>query len=117
MADEFDRFLAAGLAVPERDPDRGFVRIVQARIALEQRLAAERSALLRGLAVQVGALAALAAGMLLIARAPAVADFTAQSPAVALAGLLAGFSLWIALIAAPRSHDNPFRTRAARRNR
>ena len=117
MADEFDRFLVRSLALPERDPDRDFVRRVQLRIALERRLAAERSAVLRGLAVQVAALAALAGGMLLIARAPAVADFAADFPAVALAGLLAGFGLWIFVAAAPATRERSFGRRSAPDNR
>lgn len=79
MTDEFDRFLAEALAAPEREPDRMIVRSVQARIAFEQRLAARRAVELRRLAIQVAGVAAVAAGVLWLARSPTIARFTANS--------------------------------------
>ena len=107
MTDEFDDFLARKLAPPGRDPDRAFVRRVQTRITLDQRLVAERSALLRGLAMKLGALAVLATGLLMLARAPALADLATDFPAVALAGVLAGFGLLVALLAAGDAQPSP----------
>ena len=99
MTDEFDRFLAAALHVPEREPDRLFVRSVQARIALDERLSGQRAVELRRLAIQVVAVAAVAAGVLWLVRSPTIAQFGADSPAVVLAALLAGFSFLVALLA------------------
>lgn len=99
MADPFDRLLAEVLAPPEREPDRQFVRVVQTRIALEEQLARERWRLLSRLGFQVVALAAVAAGVLLLARSPELAGFAAESPGLALAILLAGFSFVIAVLA------------------
>jgi hypothetical protein len=91
MADEFERFLGAALAPPEREPDRRFVLRVQAHIALEERFAARQRALIIGLAKQVAALLVVAVSIWWVARAGPVADWFARSPALALATLLAGF--------------------------
>src|SRR5215212_4385700 len=98
MADEFDHFLKSALAPSERLPDRRFVTRVQAAIALEERLAAQRSSLLRELARQLVALAAIAAGLWWIGRAPPVASLFAESPAVGLAILLAAFAFLVAIL-------------------
>ena len=98
MADEFDRFLESALAPPDRLPDRKFVMRVQARIALEERLAARHSALVRDLLTQLIALAAVAAGLWWIGRAAPVANWFSQSPAAGLAILLALFGLLVLLL-------------------
>lgn len=97
MADEFERFLASAIAPPDRLPDRRFVARVQARILLDEQLARERRALMAALGRQIVALAAVAAGIWVIARAAPVADVFAQSPAVALAILLVAFSFVVAM--------------------
>ena len=98
MADEFDLFLSDALAPPDRDPDRSFVRRVQARIAVEDRLRAERTALLSGLLLKLCALAAFAGALLWLSRSPAVAELAAESPAILLAALLIAFSLLMVLL-------------------
>jgi hypothetical protein len=99
MADEFNLFLREALAPPARGPDRQFVARVETRIALDERLQAERGGLLRQLGMEVLALAAIAAGLLWLGRAPAVAEFVEHSPAIALSALLAGFTLMILVVA------------------
>src|SRR3954463_5266069 len=98
MADEFDTFLRDALAPPERGPDRGFVARVQTHITLEERLRAERHAVLRQLGMQELAITAVAAGLLWLGRAPAVADFFERRPEIALPALLVGFTLLILLV-------------------
>ena len=100
---DFDRFLEAALAPPERLPDRRFVAGVQARIALEDRLARERAALIGALAKQLAALLAVAGGLWVLGRAAPVASFGAQSPAVALLVLIGAFGCAAALFAQPAS--------------
>ena len=95
MADSFDGFLAAALAPPERAPDRAFVAGVQARIAFEQRLGAQRRAVTRRLAAELWAVAVIAAALIILGRSDAIAGFAAQSPAPALAILLSMFALTI----------------------
>lgn len=99
MADDFDRFLSEALAPPARDPDRAFVRRVQARVALEERLRSEQADQLRRLALQLVALAAVAVGLLWLTKAPDIAAFASDSPATALAAFLAGFTFLVALLA------------------
>jgi hypothetical protein len=97
MADEFERFLAEALSPAARAPDRSFVSRVQARIALDERLRHERSAMLRTLAIEVLAIAAVGAGLVWLTQAKPVAGFFADSPAVALAALILGFGFLVLL--------------------
>ena len=85
MADAFDDWLGSSLVAPERLPDRRFVAGVQARIALEEQLAAEDRAVLARLASQLAALIAVAVALWIVGRAAPVADWFAHSP---LAGTL-----------------------------
>ena len=103
MADEFDLFLRESLAPPARKPDRQFVARVETLVLLEERLQAERRGLFHQLGVQVLAIAAVAAGLLLLGRAPAISSFVENSPAVALSALLAGFTLLMLVIATQAS--------------
>lgn len=105
MSEDFDRFLASALAPAERGPDRGFVGSVQMRIALEERLAAERRSLSLDLLKQLAGLVAIAAAIVCLARAAPVADFSAQSPALVLAILLIAFAFVIALLSMRGSTD------------
>ena len=98
MADEFDRFLAAALATEERAPDRQFVARVQAAIMLEERLAAQRSALLRDLARQLLGLAAVGGALWWLARAGPVANWFGESPAIGLAILMTMFIFVVAVL-------------------
>jgi hypothetical protein len=101
MADEFDRFLAQALAPDEREPDRLFAAKVKARIALDQRLRAERRAIFHRLGMEVAALMVVALGLAWAGRAAPVAGLFADSPAVALALLLAAFALLVLLFSRP----------------
>jgi hypothetical protein len=105
MADAFDRILSDALAPDEREADRRFVAQVQARIALDERFAAERRSGLRQLGVEVLGLAAIAGALVWLGRAAPVASFFAESPAVALAAVLAMFGLAVAVFRpSARSH-------------
>jgi hypothetical protein len=102
VAERFDEFLAAALAPAERQGDRKFVARVQAAIALEERLAAQRRSLLTELAQQLVAVAAGGVAVWWIGRAEPVASHFAQSPALCLAILLTGFGLLVALMSSRR---------------
>ena len=97
MADSFDRFLGRALAPEERAPDRRFVALVQARIALDERLAAQRRELVGSLLRQLAALVSVAAATWWLGRAALVAEWFGRSPATGLVALLAGFGLIVAL--------------------
>jgi hypothetical protein len=101
MTDGFHDFLKSELAPPDRAPDRSFVTRVQAAIALEERLAAHRSSLVRGLVKQLVALAGIAAGLSWVGKAAPVASWFAGSPAVGLTVLLAAFAFVIVLLGRP----------------
>ena len=98
MPDDFERFLAAALAPPERMPDRKFVSRVQAAIALDEQLAAERRAVVAGLLKQLAALFSVAAAVWLIGRAPPVTAWFDASPEFGLASLLVAFVCVVGLI-------------------
>lgn len=101
MTDEaFESFLREALAPPEREPDRAFTARVRAQVLLEERLRGERVASLRQLAFEIVGVLAVAAGLLWLARSPEVAEFVGESPAIALAAMLAAFMLLIAVMAA-----------------
>ena len=97
MADQFDRMLAEALAPEAGGPDRLFVARVQARVALDERLRAERRSVLRQLGIEVAALAAVAGAILWLTRAAPVAGFFAESPEVGLTALLSAFALLVLL--------------------
>ena len=99
MADDFDGLLSTALAPSERQPDRAFVTRVQATIALEERLAAERKFLVGSFVRQVVALAAVALAAWWIAGAAPVSSWIAESRAAGLAILLVGFAFVVGLIA------------------
>ena len=106
MADEFESYLAAVLAPPERDPDRPFVSRVQAHIALDARLAAERRSVVRRLGHELLGLAAVAAALLWLGRAAPVADLAAESPALALLALLSIFGLMVGAVSVQPGQRN-----------
>ena len=97
MADEFDAFLANGLAPPNRESDRAFVARVQTSIRLDDYLRAERRRVLTLLGIQILGVVAIAAGAFWVLRSPALADFAGESPAILLTVLLAAFSFLILL--------------------
>jgi len=98
MADAFDLMLGKALGPTRRDPDRGFVRQVQARIALEDRLSALRSAALRRIALETLAVVGVGAGLLWLGRAPHVAGFVTASPWLAAGAMMAGFGLLVGVL-------------------
>ena len=113
MADDFDRFLADSLAPPKRGADWAFVRLVQARIVLDDRLSAERRALLSGLLLKILALAAFAAGLLWVGRSPDVTGLAADSPAILLALLLGGFGFLVLLLSVDKADAGGLRQQFA----
>ena len=107
MDDAFDEFLRTSLAPAERPADRPFMLRVQARIAFEEKWQDERRTALAQLAWQVSAVAILAAGFLLISRAPTIVDFVATAPAVALAIALSVVGLLVLTLTARTSAMRP----------
>jgi len=106
MADEFDRFLEQALSPEERDEDHLFVARVQAAIRIEERLKLERRAMVRHLALELVALAAVAAAAMWVGRAPAVAAMMTDSPWHAALILLTGFGILVALLSARAATDS-----------
>jgi hypothetical protein len=107
MADEFERMLSEALAPEARDPDRLFVARVQAGIALDERFAAERRSGLRQLGAEVLGLAAIAGGLLWLGRSEPISGFFAESPAIALAAVIAAFTLAVLVLRSPESDYAP----------
>lgn len=100
MADEFDAFLREALAPPPGHEDHLFVARVQVAIRLDEQLRAEASSMVRSLLLQLLALAAVAAALLLVGRAPAVAALAGESPWMVALILVVGFSLLLVLMTA-----------------
>ena len=92
---EFDSFLARALAPEPRDADRVFVAGVHTRILWEERLEAQRKAMMARLLRQMLAILSFALGLLWLARSPDFSSLAIDSPAVVLGGLLALFSLLV----------------------
>ena len=109
MADEFDAFLADTLAPDEREPDRAFVGRVQAGIRLDEQLRAERRGMVATLAVQFLGVAAIAAAIVWLLRAPEIGAFASESPAFLLLILLVAFSFVIMLFSSGASSRRPQR--------
>lgn len=103
MADPFDSFLAEALAPPSRHPDRGFVARVQAAVALEARLEAERRSILRRFLAELIALVAVAGGLVWAARAEPLMAIASESPWLLMCGLLSIFVLIVAALSAQGS--------------
>ena len=103
MADEFEAFLAAELAPEQREPDRAFVARVQAGIRLDEHLHAERRGMVAALAVQFLGVAAIAAAIVWLLRAPEIGAFASESPAFLLLILLIAFSFAIMLFSSGAS--------------
>lgn len=97
MADEFDDFLAEALAPEQRQADRRFVALVQARIALDESLRAERRSIVSRLGGELLAVGTVALALLWLGRADPIAGFFAESPAAALTFLLSGFAFLVFL--------------------
>ena len=95
---EFDIFLAQSLAPGQRDADRAFVARVQTRILWEERLEAQRKAMMTRLIRQILAVLSFAAGLLWLSRSPDLSDVTIDSPDIVLGALLALFSLLVLVL-------------------
>ena len=94
---DFDQFLRESLGPEERGPDRLFVARVQAQVRLDQQLSARRRAIGLGLVRDSVGIAAIAAGLVVLAGSPAMSEFAAQSPEILVAGLLVAFGFVVAL--------------------
>jgi sterol desaturase/sphingolipid hydroxylase (fatty acid hydroxylase superfamily) len=95
MDDEhLDILLGEALAPPERPTDRGFVLRVERSVAEEQRYRKWRAALLRQLATEALALAAVGGSFAFIARVPAVEAMLTVAPGLIWAALVLLLLLW-----------------------
>lgn len=106
MSDDFERFLAQALGPAERKPDRSFVVRTMAQVALEERFAGERRAIIRSTGQEMLALLAVGAGLWLLSRSPAIANLVAESPTLYLSGLLSAFASLVALFSSQTSRRN-----------
>jgi hypothetical protein len=109
MDDGFDLFLRDALAPPVRPPDRDFVARVQRKVALDRLWRAQRRAALVRLGQEVLALAAVAAALIWIGRAPPIRGFATASPAAALATALFLFALLLLPLAVRSVPSTPRR--------
>ena len=109
MNDRFDDLLRVSLAPPPRDPDRVFVARVQARVLLDEALRTQRLSELRRLGLQLLALLAVAAALVLLSRSPEVAALVAESPAIVMAFLITLFSSLIGVLAGRGAVAYPYR--------
>ena len=97
MNDAFERHLQSALAPRAGLPDRRFIAAVQARIVMEDRLAAEHRALIANLIKQLAGLVAVAAALWWVGRSAPVAHWFAQSPPLGALMLLAAFGFVVAV--------------------
>ena len=97
--DEFDLFLADALAPPDRDEDQAFVARVRQRIRIDDSLRAARSAAFERIAIEIAALAAVAAALLWFARSSDAVALAAESPAEVLGAVVALFMMLVWLMA------------------
>ena len=98
-SNDFDDFLAAALAPPEREEDHAFVLRVQQRIRIEEALQKTRVALFERLSAGIAALVAVAAAMWWLVGSADFAALAAESPAPVLAGLVVLFMSLVWLMA------------------
>ena len=107
MAEAFESFLSEVLAPPTRDPDRAFVAKVQARMALEQGMEAQRRALFGKFFRDLLGIAAVAAGLIVMGGSPELLAFASESPGAVLAIVAILFSFLLLVIGrgGPRSAD------------
>ena len=103
MTDPFDSFLVAALAPQGRAPDRAFTLRVNAAIAVEDRLRAERRLALRELGLQVVGVFSVAAALVGMLQSEAIAELAGGYPPLTLGGLLVLFALLLGLLSRPAS--------------
>ena len=104
---DFDQFLRDTLGPQDRHPDRLFVARVQAQVRLDERLSARRRAIGLRLLLDSLGVAAIAAGLVVLAESPAVSELAAGSPEIFVAGLLAAFGSVVLLFSNP-GRSSPF---------
>jgi hypothetical protein len=92
--EEFDSLLGEALAPPDRPADRGFVLRVERSVAEEERYRRWRRALLRQLATEAMALAALGCSFAFIAQIPAIAIALNAAPGLVWAALVFLLLVW-----------------------
>ena len=107
---DFDDFLRESLAPEERGPDRLFVARVQAQVRVDELLAARRRATARRLARDLLGIAAIAAGLVVLAESPAATEFASHSPEILVAGLLVAFGSVVGLFS-NSGRSRPFEAR------
>jgi hypothetical protein len=90
-----DQLLREALAPPDCPADRGFVVRVERVVAEAERYRRRRAALLRQLASEALALAAVAASLAFIAQAPQVREALGKAPELGGLGLLAMVVVWL----------------------
>ncbi|WP_118856947.1 hypothetical protein [Sphingomonas mesophila] len=100
--DGFEIWLKSTLVPAERPPDRDFTLKVDALVRLDQRLGAESKAALAGFAHRALGFAAVAAALVWLVRSPRIDATIADSPDLAVAGLIAILVMLVPLIAGPR---------------
>ena len=105
MIDDFDAFLSNALSPPDGEPDRAFVRRVQAQIRLADHLRAERRGLLKMFVIQSIGIAAIAGALFWLLRSPFLANFASEWPALLLLSMLSLFSLVLLLVSGPTSYN------------
>jgi hypothetical protein len=92
--EELDILLNEALAPPEGAADRGFVLRVERSVAEEERYRKWRAALLRQLATEALALAALGGSFAVIAQVPAVEAMLTEAPGLIWAALVLLMLVW-----------------------
>ncbi|HYD37492.1 MAG TPA: hypothetical protein VEA60_07755 [Allosphingosinicella sp.] len=92
--EELDILLGEALAPPDGPADRGFVLRVERSVAEEERYRRWRTGLLRQLATEALALAALGASFAVIARVPAVEALLTDAPGLIWAVLVTLLLVW-----------------------
>jgi hypothetical protein len=92
--EELDSLLGEALAPPEGPADRGFVLRVERSVAEEERYRKWRAALLRQLATEALALAAVGGSFAFIARVPAIEAMLTEAPGLIWAALVLLLLVW-----------------------
>lgn len=91
---DLDLLLSEALAPPERPADRGFVLRVERAVAEAERYRRRRAALVRQLAGEGLAMAAVAAGLACIAQAPQMREALERAPDLAWLALPVLLLFW-----------------------
>lgn len=98
---EFDALLQRALAPPERPADRGFVVRVDRALAEAERYRSARARLLRQLASEGLAMAAVGTSLVMLSRTPALQAAIGAAPGLAWTATLALFLFWMLIRGRP----------------